>query len=203
MADKYKSLDELKSHNVKGVDYGEIIKDNNSLITVMSIHGGLVELGTSEIAKEIAKDDFNYYDFSALRRRKKQDFHVTSHNFYQEDLEKMLKRSDAAISIHGCTTKGKIKPVVCIGGLDEKLKSIIREKLAAAGFKLDLKRFPAGYRRNVVNRAKNYGVQLEITYALRKTFFENIKSGNRKPNENFYCFTNAVRSAIVEYLKSE
>lgn len=200
MADVYESLDELKSHKVEDIDYEETLRDRNSKVTVLSIHGGFVEFGTSEIAEEIAGDDFNYFNFGALKRENRWGFHVTSHNFYQEDLETVLKNSDTEVSIHGCVITGSDRPLVCVGGLDEKLKKLIKDRLESAGFETSTKYFPAIYRLNVANRAKNGGVQLELTYSLRKTLFEDINQRNRKPNEKFYLFTDAVRSAIEEYL---
>lgn len=199
--DVYESLDELKSHKTKGVHYEEIIKDRDSNVTVMSIHGGLIEFGTSELAKEIAKSDFNYYNFGALTRKKRWSFHVTSVRFYQEDLEAMLKKSSTAVTIHGCDPRGS-KPTVYVGGLNKKLKKLVKEKLKSAGFRASTRYFPGRYRKNVVNRAKNGGVQLELEYLLRKSLFEDIRQSKRQPNERFYLFTNAIRSAINEYLKS-
>lgn len=201
--DVYNSLDELKSEKVEGVDYKETIMDRNSGVTVMSIHGGFVEHGTSELAGEIAKNDFNYYSFEALTKKKRCSFHITSHKFYQEDLEGMLEDSDTAVSVHGCIIKDFSKPVVCIGGLNKKLKKLVKESLEDAGFKIDFNHFPGIYHKNVVNRARNQGVQLELTYSLRKTLFEDVDKKSRKPTERFYHFTNAVRSAIEKYLKGE
>lgn len=199
MGNHYKSLEELKAHEVKDVDYEEMIEDKNSKITIISIHGGFIEYGTTEIAKGIMKDDFNHFNFSGLKK-KSWKLHVTSHLFNHEGLESLLKKSDTAVSIHGCDLKSLKEPAVCIGGLNEKLKTLIKIHLEGAGFKVDLEHFPADYPFNVVNCAQNFGVQLELTYALRESLFENLLESSREPNENFYVFTNAVRSAIEKYL---
>lgn len=199
MGDYYKSLEELKTHEVKDVDYEEMIKDRDSKVTVLSIHGGFIEYGTTEIAKEIAKDDLNHFNFSGLKK-KSWRLHVTSHLFNHEGLESLLKKSDTAVSIHGCVLKNLKEPAVCIGGLNERLKTLIKIHLEGAGFKVDLEHFPADYPVNVVNRAQSSGVQLELDYSLRESLFENLLESYKKPNENFYAFTDAVRSAIEKYL---
>jgi len=199
MVDYYKSLEELKSYETEGVDFEETLEDKDHKVTVLSIHGGFIEYGTTEVAKEIAKEDINYFDFNGLKK-KSWKLHITSHRFDHEGLESLLKKSDTAVSIHGCVLKSLKEPAVCIGGLNEKLKTLIKIHLEGAGFKTDLKRFPADYPFNVVNRPQNFGVQLELNYVLRKSFFEDFLENYRKPNENFYNFTNAVRSAIKKYL---
>lgn len=201
--DFYKSLDELKAHKKEGVDYKEIIKNRCSKITILSIHGGFIEFGTSELAKKIAKDDFNYYDFSALGKEERGEFHITSTKFYQKDLEMILKKSDTAVSVHGCDPRSLDKPAVYVGGLNKKLKKLIRDELKKAGFKASTKYFPGRYKKNVVNRTKSGGVQLELEFTLRETLFEDVTQGNRKPSKRFYLFTEAVRSAIAEYLKED
>jgi len=160
---------------------------------------GYIEYGTTELAKEIAKNDFNYFNFEGLKK-KSGKLHVTSHKFNHPGLEGMLKESDASVSIHGRYIKSLKKPTVCIGGLNEKLKTLIRIHLEGAGFKVDLEKFPATYPGNVANRAKNKGVQLELNRDLRESLFENLFGGDRKPTEKFYAFTDAVRTAIDKYL---
>jgi phage replication-related protein YjqB (UPF0714/DUF867 family) len=199
MGDHYESLEELKSHETEGVDYEETLEDRNNKVTILSIHGGFIEYGTTEIAKEIAKDDLNHFNFSGLKK-KSWKLHVTSHLFNHEGLESLLEKSDTSVSIHGCDLKSLKEPAICIGGLNEKLKTLIKIHLEGAGFKVDFEHFPADYPINVVNHAQNSGVQLELTYALRESLFEDLLESYRKPNENFYIFTNAVRSAIERYL---
>lgn len=200
MGDYYKSLEDLKSDKTEDVDYKETLEDRNSKVTILSIHGGFIEYGTTEIAKEIAKDDLNYFDFNGLKK-KSWKLHITSHRFDHEGLESLLDKSDAAVSIHGCVLKTLEEPAVCIGGLNERLKTLIKTHLEAAGFKVDLERFPANYSINVVNRSESSGVQLELTYELRESLFENLLEDHRKPKEDFYTFTKAVRSAIDKYLE--
>ncbi|MBU4502741.1 MAG: poly-gamma-glutamate hydrolase family protein [Nanoarchaeota archaeon] len=199
MADHYKSLDKLKKDSVEGIDYKEILLDRSSDVTIMAIHGGIIERGTAQIAETIAGNDLNYFSFSGLKKPRIK-YHITSHKFNHDGLAALLKNSDIAVSFHGTRKKG-LEDYVSIGGLNEKLKGIIMVNLALKDFNVDTKNYPAKSYKNVANRPKNNGVQLELGRSLRNSFFDNIKSKKRKPTISFYKFTDAIRRSIEYYYK--
>lgn len=197
MADCYKTLKDLKKNHVEKEDYVEEFRYLDKEITVLAVHGGHIEPITEYIAEGIAKEEYNLYFFKALKEEYATKFHITSHRFEHEKLEEVLLNSDAAISIHGCGSKKK--EITHIGGLNKKLKKLVREHLKREGFSVGSKRWPAVSTKNVVNRTKNRGVQLELTRGLRDSFLDE----DNNFNQTFFKYVGAIRKAIEEYKSLE
>ncbi len=206
--DFYSSLDELKKDCKQDVDYRIRSTDRKSRATIVSPHGGNIEIGTSELAEAIAHDRYNLFDFAGLRPGQGRKTHVTSSHFRDPVLQRLLGASEVCIAIHGM--KGT-KDLIYSGGLNAKLKRIITEKLQAAGFDVNANppRLTGADKDNFVNLPTKAGVQLELSRGLREklmTALSGIKSGDALEQPDaivFVRFVEAVRAAIEEYLTNQ
>ncbi|MGM9532248.1 poly-gamma-glutamate hydrolase family protein [Intestinibacter sp.] len=202
MVDKYKNYDELSKNEVQNIDYKITVKDVNSKTTCISIHGGNIEPGTSEIAEEITGDIYNLYKFEGLKNSKNIMLHITSSNFDDPKADELVAKSEKVISIHGA--KGN-KPVTYIGGLDKTLGKKVAKHLTKKGFKVAKPHagIDGTTKNNIVNRGlSKAGCQLEITLAQRQLFFKdgNLKNFNRRNKTAlFFEYVNCIREALSEY----
>ena len=115
MADTYKSFNELMIHEEANNDYRISMSDVESKITIIAPHGGKIEPKTSAIAKQIAKERYNYYCFEGTKRDNNGRLHVTSHNFDEPNAVKLISKSDIVVAIHACTGNSG---TVYLGGTD-------------------------------------------------------------------------------------
>ena len=202
MVDTYKNYDELSKKEVRNIDYKITVKYVNSKTTCISINGGNIEPGTSEIAEEIAGNIYNLYKFEGLKNSKNLILHITSSNFDEPNADKLIAKSEKVISIHGA--KGD-KPVTYIGGLDKKLGKKVENRLTKKGFKVAKPHagIDGTTKNNIVNRGlSKAGCQLEITLAQRRLFFKdgNLKKSNRSNKTDlFFEYINCIREALSEY----
>ncbi|MCU5747071.1 poly-gamma-glutamate hydrolase family protein [Staphylococcus sp. SQ8-PEA] len=203
--DKYKNFSDLKKHTREGKDWKISDKHTSSSTIITAIHGGGIEPGTSEVAKEISKKgDYKLYTFEALRKSGNQDLHVTSTHYNEPILLNMMKKSTHAVSIHGMEAD---KSVVYIGGKDKKLRHAIRNNLRDKGFKVDESPdyLQGDSNDNITNQNdSNAGVQLELSHGLRKTFFKHgdfdrdARDNKSNYRKKLYRFSEAVSNGIKE-----
>jgi phage replication-related protein YjqB (UPF0714/DUF867 family) len=191
--DKYKNFQELAQGHKRGVDYRITLCDRASPFSVLAIHGGKIEPATAEIAMAIAGNDFNSYIFEGIQKPA-WDLHVTSNNYDEPAAVAMVGKSRACISIHGFRESHKRQ--VCIGGLNEKLKSLILHNLLQTGLieqktANPIDKFQAEDKANIVNRCAEFGVQIEISRALRDLLLA-------QP-EKMKIFSAAIRKAVFDY----
>ncbi len=165
---KYSSYAELARHEVQGRDY-RIRADRraHSPVLVVAPHGGMIEVGTSEIANSVAGAEYSLFSFEGLKPHgANRDLHVTSHQFDHPDCLAMAARSEIVLAVHGCLGESLIH----VGGLDCELTARLARHLLAAGFDVDAEsvRYPGRHPLNICNRgSREMGAQLEITYDLR------------------------------------
>lgn len=202
MTDTYKNFAELSKHEGKILNksYKITAKDRKSDITCLAIHGGNIEPGTSELAEELAGDDFNLYKFEGLKPNNNATLHITSSNFDEPKADELVKSAKKIISIHGA--KGD-EPITYIGGLDEKLNEKVKNELEKSGFKVGIPRpgIDGKTPNNIVNRGlTKAGCQLEITRAQRALFFENksLKSPRTTRSEILYKYVECLKNALNE-----
>ena len=165
--DTYSCFAELKNHEEQNKDYKISIRDVGSRITIIAPHGGKIEPGTSDIAKQIAAERFNYYCFEGIKTEKNGRLHITSHNFDEPMAVQLISKSQIVGAIHACTGNEKF---VFLGGLDEMLKEVIANELESGGIIVPKGhgKFTGSNPDNICNRGANKkGVQLEITRGLR------------------------------------
>ena len=165
--DTYSCFAELDNHEERNKDYKISAVEVGSSITIIAPHGGKIEPGTSDIARRIASQKFNYYCFEGIKKENNRRLHITSHNFDEPMAVRMVSKSLIVVAIHACTGRERF---VYLGGLDKMLKVAIADELGSRGIIV-----PNGHGRfkglnpnNICNRGANkQGVQLEITRGLR------------------------------------
>jgi phage replication-related protein YjqB (UPF0714/DUF867 family) len=165
--DTYSCFAELDNHEERNKDYKISAVEVGSCITIIAPHGGKIEPGTSDIARRIASQKFNYYCFEGIKKENNGRLHITSHNFDEPMAVKIISGSHIVVAIHACTGNERF---VYLGGLEKVLKEVIANELESRGIIV-----PKGHGRfkglnpdNICNRGANKkGVQLEITRGLR------------------------------------
>lgn len=187
----------------EGVDFRRELRRAGSGVAHIAVHGGGIEPGTAEAADAVAAaTGQDYYAFLGLRSTGNQLLHITSIRFDDPDCLALLRTATRTVSYHGCAGD---RPIVHLGGRDDVLRHRTGHALADAGFDVDwhtAEDLDGSDRRNVCNRnASGAGVQLEMSAALRASFFPHGKtdrptreSGRR--TAEFELFVTAVASAV-------
>lgn len=162
--DRYSSYAALESEQPNG-SFSIEGTDRGSPITIMAIHGGKIEPGTSSLAKRIAGDTFNYYSLSGHKWRHNWDLHITSTAFDEPVALALASRSALVVTLHGCMGRGAI---AYTGGDNVELQQQLEAELNRAGIKS--RPHPIFHGRgsyNICNRGQQGGLQLELTPRLR------------------------------------
>lgn len=139
-----------------------------SAVAIVAPHGGSIEAHTSDIAREIAGQDFNLYLFEGLLKAGNfVALHLPSALFDEPACLALLAHCQQVVSVHGC---GDVGEVVLLGGRDAGLRDAIASRLRAQG--MHCSDAPAGLDgldpRNLCNRGRSgAGVQLELSLELR------------------------------------
>jgi phage replication-related protein YjqB (UPF0714/DUF867 family) len=185
--DRYRSFKELQRHETLGKDYTLAMQDTGSRVTIIAPHGGKIEPRTSDLARRIAGDNYNYYCFEGIKDRDNACLHITSHRFDEPGAVDLIAGSRVVVAVHACTGAAGL---VHIGGLNKKLGQIIAEELQnrAIDISFDHPRFQGSNPDNICNRGSTgIGVQLEVTRDLRDDL--------RKVAD----IARAVRAALLNY----
>ena len=174
LAQKLSSFKELSILKKEGKDFE--VKTRVGLVDslVMAIHGGTIEPGTTELADAIAADKFSFYSFTGLA----DDYHglhLTSTDFDEPRLSDLTQNAKNCLSLHGL--KGDEADFCVGGGNAQKRKSYVS---------LLTQKFPkwrtcelccppnsGTSMKNVVNRCKLPGVQIEMGQSLRAELKQN------------------------------
>ncbi len=190
--DVYPDLAALRAANTEGLDYTREAYWRGSDVSVFALHGGDIEAATARVARTLAGKDFNLYVFSGWHGNSG-DLHVTAVNFDDPAAVAIATSSVLAVSVHAQADRGSW---VCVGGADAAAAAAVAARLEGAGFAAETpcRRLPGTSPRNLVNRARAGGVQLEITLRL-------LRRLETSP-EDLSKFTGAVRMAILETLAS-
>ncbi|HZK54823.1 MAG TPA: poly-gamma-glutamate hydrolase family protein [Desulfosporosinus sp.] len=176
MADFYKNFRELQLHEQEGMDYRINVSHHWHEVLIIAPHGGKIESYTSQITKWIAAEDFAWYSFEGLQYLENRKLHITSHNFDEPTLLQALLEAQTVLTIHGL--KNSIDEFLMIGGLDTTFGTDLRVALQNQDFIVrDSEKAYGGVRAtNICNRGlTGQGVQLELTFALRKKLFEDAE----------------------------
>ena len=206
MADTYKSMTELMQNTVEGQDWDIETYDTDSDIISMAVHGGGIEIGTTELAKLVAeKGEYNFFSFTAKLPSNNSQLHVTSTNYDAPRIIDKIQDSSHSISIHGASGT---EEYTYMGGGNTALKNLIWKNLTESGF--DCRESPgnlAGVEpMNIANRTMlGMGVQLELSTEMRKAFFKD-KDWSRAKREDRSTWTlklsryaDAIVKAVTEY----
>ena len=185
--DKYSSFEELQRHETLDKDFTLSFRNAGSRVTIIAPHGGKIEPRTSDLAKRIAGENYNFYCFEGIKEKDNACLHITSHRFDEPGAVRLVSKSEVVVALHACTgTAG----LVHIGGLNKKLGSMIAGELQDGGIGVssDHPRFQGSNPANICNRgATGMGVQLEVTRDLRDDL-QKVK-----------VIARAVRAALLNY----
>ncbi|MCY0929774.1 poly-gamma-glutamate hydrolase family protein [Streptomyces sp. H27-H1] len=233
--DIYTANSDLYTKAIEGQDFARRFKrheafDNDKATTpsprlssVLAIHGGGIEMGTSELCLGIAgylpdtlapvtagAPVYDYWMLEGMRSSGNTDLHVTASHCDDTVARSMAAGSANVLSLHGCTAAqagapaGQPKAVV-VGGLNARFRQLLSTKLTAAGFQVlggNPEDLNGDLPENICNRTLTGegGGQLEITTELRQSLFGNFSgAGNRAATTNaeFWKFVDACRDAIA------
>ncbi|WP_041284772.1 poly-gamma-glutamate hydrolase family protein [Desulfoscipio gibsoniae] len=191
MSDRYGSFRELQTYEKEDRDYRIKVRNGKYPVLIMAPHGGKIEPYTADIAEWIAEDDFDLYIFEGIKTNNSRDLHITSHHFDEPLALAAAARADIVLTIHGL--RNGTEEFIMVGGLDVELGNRLIVAFIEAGF--TIRESTAQYRgrrqTNICNRGRRgKGIQLEITFALRKRLFKDI---NLKQH-----FIRTVRSFILD-----
>ncbi|MBN9206176.1 poly-gamma-glutamate hydrolase family protein [Methylibium petroleiphilum] len=171
LAQHFRSFADLASAYEQDRDYRIVqVRKPGSGVAILAPHGGSIEAHTSDIAREIAGQDFNLYLFEGLLKAGNfAALHLGSHRFDEPGCLELLQGCKSVVSVHGCGHAGEI---VLTGGRDAGLREAITERLKALGVACEAA--PAGLDAvdpmNVCNRGEGgAGVQLEVSLELRRS----------------------------------
>jgi phage replication-related protein YjqB (UPF0714/DUF867 family) len=200
MADKYPNFAALEQHEKAGTDYRLVARRAEELFAILAPHGGGIEPGTSEIADAIAGERWSFYTFEGLKASGNGVLHITSTNFDEPACLLLLGVTIRAVTIHGEESEGEGEGVF-VGGLDVDLGASIGCLLEEEGFdvrKHTNRKLQGIDPENICNRGTaGAGVQLELSNAVRKTFFESLsREGRQHPTPRLKIFADAVARAL-------
>ena len=193
----YRSIRELARQEPKQGAYRIDYRWGASGIAVMAIHGGGIEPGTTEIADAVADRDHSFYSFTGTKSNGNWRLHLSSRCFDEPIGRRIAETARIVVTIHGCQGS---EAGVYLGGRHHGLKRAVSAALEAAGFFAEEdSRLPGKTRQNICNRGRSgRGVQMELTRALRSSFFVELSSadGRRRWMPAFERFVSAVRSSL-------
>ena len=197
--DVYQNYAELSETEIEDTDFRiSAVKREGSSTVIVAPHGGAIEPGTSEVAKQVADNDLSLFIFEGIKPKSNKRLHITSTNFDEPRCIKLVQASDTVVAIHG---EGSNELSVFIGGRDEELCVQLKAILERCGFSVkphgnpDLHGVAA---ENICNRGRHgVGVQLELSSGLRQTFFQSLTPNGRKnPTDELFRFAAAVRESF-------
>ena len=199
--DTYSTFESLQQNELEGTDFRIRWRMGNSGITILSIHGGEIEPGTTRIANAIAGWEHSFYSFEGTKSARNRALHITSTRFDEPIAMRIVCQSEVIISIHG---SAQMEAEVQLGGLDVELKGHILNALVAADLPA-LECVSPGFggtdQKNICNLCgRGMGVQMEISRGLRALMFQDLTpEGRRHPTQVFIRFTEAVHKAIAPF----
>ncbi|MGK5442746.1 poly-gamma-glutamate hydrolase family protein [Micromonospora sp. URMC 105] len=204
VGDRYDSYAELAAAEEEGVDYTRTVLDQPTTSwAAIAIHGGGIEEGSGELALAVGDGLMATYVFAGIRSRHNSDLHITSIDFDDPQCLAVVAGADNTVSFHGFTGPAD-EAETAVGGLDGDLERAIAAALADSGFTVTSgsREISGTNPRNICNKnRRGAGVQLELSQALRKSFFPGgdlsrttRESGQR--TQRFYDYVEAVRSVV-------
>ena len=198
--ERFNTFASLKGRAVEGRDFTVEIRHGTSDFAIMAPHGGGIEWGTDIIAGAIAGSTHDYYAFKGLLPKGNRHLHMASRRFDEPRALPMIRKCHTIITVHGC--RGE-KPVAYAGGLDRALKDNIADSLEQRRFAV--KRHPpaalAGVDpHNLCNCGlRGKGVQLELSYGLRRYLLDGSLGTGMSENNRFERFVEAIRNVLLDY----
>lgn len=197
--DKYKNYSQLIKYERENIDFTvtTVLRENSS-IAIVAPHGGDIEPGTSEVAKEIAKDDLSLAIFEGKKATGNLQLHLTSTNFDEPRCVALIQKAKYVVAIHGERTDN---PVVYIGGRDIDLCTHLKSALESNGYAVKQHQNPMLHgmaSTNICNLGqRGKGIQLELSVGLRRIFFKSLTpEGRKRSKDKFLDFTSTIRNGL-------
>jgi len=197
--DVYRNFAELSETESEGIDFCiSVVKREGSNIVIVAPHGGAIEPGTSEVAKELANNNLSLAIFEGIKPKGNKRLHITSTNFDEPRCVELVQESDTVVAIHG---EGSDELSIFLGGRDDELCTQLKAVLELYGFTVKTHGNPDLHglaTTNICNRGRHgVGVQLELSSGLRQTFFQSLTAKGRKnPTDELVRFVTAVREGL-------
>lgn len=166
----YGSFTELEQNEVRGVDYEIEVENRHSPIAIVAPHGGAIEIGSTEIARAIAGEDYSFYSLVGMKPKGNRIMHMSSMHFDEPRAVALVAASEYVLTVHG--KKGDEVEDVVVGGLELALCEQLIRVLKESGFNaLNADNYPhlRGVKpTNICNLGtSNMGNQLEVSQKLR------------------------------------
>lgn len=197
MADRYRSMQELYDNEPRRHYRLTTRRRPHSRVLILSPHGGSIEWMTSDVARQVAGDQFNLHDFAGrMKSLNFETLHVTSKHYDCLAVQELNQTVDYSLAIHGCRGWQKI---TYLGGQDDVGRRIVRKHLEADGFITEEAppHLSGLGRDNIVNQnLRGMGIQLELDTSLRQSFEGPPGSGGYHPS--FYTYCHALQAAMAE-----
>jgi len=197
--DVYRNFAELSEAEREDIDFSiSTTKRVGSSTVIVAPHGGAIEPGTSEVAKEVAKNDLSLAIFEGIKSEGNKRLHITSTNFDEPRCVELVQESDTVVAIHGAISNGLS---IFLGGRDDELGVQLKAALERYGYAVKKQGNPKLHglaAANICNCGRHgVGVQLELSSGLRQTFFQSLTDkGRKKPTDELVRFAEAVREAL-------
>jgi phage replication-related protein YjqB (UPF0714/DUF867 family) len=200
LTDKYNNFNQLLAYEKKDIDFRRRVKQRNSGWLIIAPHGGGIEPGTSELAVAIARFNHSLYTFEGIKKSDNKTLHITSTQFDDPQLLKLLNSSKGTIAIHGSSGNEQI---AYVGGLQDDIRDKIIAQLSENGVQATISSNPSLQGRgidNICNRNSiGKGVQIELTEGLRSAMFVSLTRAGRKiKTKLFKTFVSSIRAVIKE-----
>ncbi|MCC9024454.1 poly-gamma-glutamate hydrolase family protein [Bacillus nakamurai] len=197
-ADTYGSFAELKQ-NEEPSAFSISTREHDHSVLILVIHGGGIEPGTSELAREIAKNR-SMYLFEGLKSAGNASLHLTSSHFDEPEAIQMVKEHTSVISLHGFGSDDK---KIEIGGTDRKRAEQLADVLKLHGFPAvflsPTDKYAGVSPNNLANQSvSGLSIQIEMSTGFRKSLFGTftLKSRMSTQNATFYQFTETISDFI-------
>jgi phage replication-related protein YjqB (UPF0714/DUF867 family) len=196
--DRYSSMSELLSKLSPKNNYSiHADRSRQSKVKIFAPHGGCIEPCTEPIALAIAMEKHDCFVFSGRRKRGCFNMlHVTSTHYDEPHCLQMAEEAELAIAVHG---SDDADDVIHVGGGNTRLGQELTAYLKSLGF--PAKPAPPGLEggdeRNFVNRARQKGIQLELSSGFRKSLFPGFPGGIQRDSVRFPRFIGSMRAWIA------
>jgi len=197
----YNSFAEL-SASEKAEDYTIKAHDIGSDTTILAIHGGGIERGTSELVETLnGYGKYNTYLFEGNKAADNGSLFLRAINFDEPKAASLVKNSDYTLSVIGAAGDDE---VTYIGGQNKILAELIRLHLVNQGYNVKtLSSIPeciaGAMDSNIVNKNKLFngsyqigGVQIAISKGLRDKLVTDPDSSMLKN------YSNSIHTALSE-----
>jgi len=197
--DVYRNFAELRKAEREDIDFRiSAINREGSSTVIVAPHGGAIEPGTSEVAKEVANNDLSLAIFEGIKSKGNKRLHITSTNFDEPRCVELVQESDTVVAIHG---EGSNELSILLGGRDDELGVQLKAALERYGYAVNTHGNPNLHglaTANICNRGRHgAGTQLELSSGLRQTFFQSLtEKGRKKPTDELVRFAIAVREGL-------